>query len=231
MSAMKENRIAVVTESGNGLGKTFANILLNNDYDVILAASKKSYELLSQEAGALQDYTLVKTDFTSEESVLELKNRIVSTFGRLDLLINNAEIANGFGQKIDQINIDDVRQVYETNLFAVIRMIQLLKPLLEKSDDPSIINITSAMGDINKMKDEDFCYSNYCMTAYATSKAALNMFTHLQCKEFKPSKITINSFDPITLKNCTHNSVTICDGIKDEFLSLIKKRPLNLRKQ
>ncbi|HEX9827749.1 MAG TPA: SDR family NAD(P)-dependent oxidoreductase [Flavobacteriaceae bacterium] len=225
---MKENRIAVVTESGNGLGKTFANILLNNDYDVILAASKKSYELLSQEAGALQDYTLVKTDFTSEGSVLELKNRIISTFGRLDLLINNAEIANGFGQKIDQINIDDVRQVYETNLFAVIRMIQLLKPLLEKSDDPSIINITSAMGDINKMKDEDFCYSNYCMTAYATSKAALNMFTHLQCKEFKPSKITINSFDPITLKNCTHNSVTICDGIKDEFLSLIKKKPLNL---
>jgi NAD(P)-dependent dehydrogenase (short-subunit alcohol dehydrogenase family) len=69
------------------------------------------------------------------------------------------------------------------------------------------------------------------MTAYATSKAALNMFTHLQCKEFKPSKITINSFDPITLKNCTHNSVTICDGIKDEFLSLIKKKPLNLRKQ
>ena len=228
---MKENRIAVVTESGNGLGKTFANILLNNDYDVILAASKKSYELLSQEAGALQDYTLVKTDFTSEGSVLELKNRIISTFGRLDLLINNAEIANGFGQKIDQINIDDVRQVYETNLFAVIRMIQLLKPLLEKSDDPSIINITSAMGDINKMKDEDFCYSNYCMTAYATSKAALNMFTHLQCKEFKPSKITINSFDPITLKNCTHNSVTICDGIKDEFLSLIKKKPLNSQKQ
>lgn len=228
---MKKNRIAVVTESGNGLGKTFANILLNNDYDVILAASKMSYELLSQEAGSLQDYMLVKTDFTSEESVLELKNRIVSTFGRLDLLINNAEIANGFGQKIDQINIDDVRQVYETNLFAVIRMIKLLKPLLEKSDDPSIINITSAMGDINKMKDEDFCYSNYCMTAYATSKAALNMFTHLQCKEFKPSKITINSFDPITLKNCTHNSVTICDGIMDEFLSLIKKQPLNLRTQ
>jgi NAD(P)-dependent dehydrogenase (short-subunit alcohol dehydrogenase family) len=162
---------------------------------------------------------------------LELKTTIVSTFGRLDLLINNAEVANGFGQKIDQINLDEVRQLYETNLFAVIRIIQLLKPLLEKSDDPSIINITSALGDIDKMRDEDFCYSNYCMTAYATSKAALNMFTHLQCKEFKPSKITINSFDPIALKNCTHNSVTICDYIKDEFLSLIKKEPLNLQKE
>lgn len=221
---MKVNRLAVVTEAGNGLGKTFANILLNYDYDVILAASKKSYDLLSQEGGVLQDYKLVKTDFTSAESVTELKSLIYSKFGKLDLLINNAEIANGFGQKIDQISIDDVRQVYETNLFAVIRIIQVLKPLLEKSDYPSIINVTSALGDIDKMKDEDFCYANYCMTAYATSKAALNMFTHLQCKEFKPSKITINSFDPIALKNCTHNSVSICDGIKDEFISLIEKK-------
>tara|TARA_Y100000815_G_scaffold259197_1_gene269376 strand:- start:778 stop:1449 length:672 start_codon:yes stop_codon:yes gene_type:complete len=221
---MKVNRLAVVTEAGNGLGKTFANILLNYDYDVILAASNKSYDILSQEAGVLQDYKLVKTDFTSTESLMELKSLIYSKFGKLDLLINNAEIANGFGQKIDQINIDEVRQVYETNLFAVIRIIQLLKPLLEKSDDPSIINITSALGDIDKMQDDDFCYANYCMTAYATSKAALNMFTHLQCKEFKPSKITINTFDPIALKNCTHNSVSICDGIKDEFISLIKKK-------
>jgi len=220
---MGVNRVAVVTEAGNGLGKTFANILLNHNYDVILAASKKSYDMLSEEGGALQNYKLVKTDFTSVESLTELKALIDSKFGRLDLLVNNAEIANGFGQKIDQINIDDVRQVYEINLFAVIKIIQLLKPLLEKSDDPSIINITSALGDIDKMRDEDFCYSNYCMTAYATSKAALNMFTQLQCKEFKPSKIVINSFDPIALKNCTHNSVAICDGVKDEFIALIKK--------
>src|SRR5690606_31477799 len=163
---------------------------------------------------ALQDYKLVETDFTSEKSLLELKSKIHSEYGRLDLLINNAEIANGFGQKIDQINIDEVRLVYETNLFAVIRIIQLLKPLLEKSDDPSIINITSSLGDIDSMKDENFCYSNYCMTAYATSKAALNMFTHLQCKEFKPTKINISTFDPIVLKNCTYNSVSICDGVK-----------------
>ena len=124
--------------------------------------------MLSQDGGALQDYKLIEIDFTSEHSLLELKDKIVSDYGKLDLLINNAEIANGFGQKIDQINIDEMRQVYEMNLFAVVRIIQLLKPLLEKGEDPSIINITSALGDINKMKDEDFCYSNYCMTSYAT---------------------------------------------------------------
>lgn len=219
---MKVKKIAVVTESGNGLGKVFANILWNNNYEVILAASNKSYELLSRDGGILHDYKLVKTDFTSAESLSELKTKIETEFGRLDLLVNNAEIANGFGQKIDQIKIDEVRQVFETNLFAVIRIIQIMKPLLEKGVDPRIINMTSALGDINKMRDDGFCYSNYCMTAYATSKAALNMFTHLQCKEFKPSKIKINSFDPIALKNCTHNSVSICDGIKDDFIALIQ---------
>lgn len=220
---MKENRLAVVTESGNGLGNTFANILLKYDYEVILAASRKSFEMLSQDGGGLQKYKLVETDFTSEKSVLELKSIIASGYGKLDLLINNAEMANGFGHKIDQINIDEVKQVYEMNLFAVLRMVQLMKPLLEKSEDPSIINITSALGDVNNMKDENFCYANYCMTAYATSKAALNMYTHLQCKEFKPSKINIHSFDPIALKNCTHNSVAIQEGVKDEFISLIRK--------
>src|SRR5690606_23928372 len=132
---MKENRLAVVTESGNGLGNTFANILLKYNYEVILAASMNSFEMLSQDGGGLQKYKLVETDFTSEKSVLELKSIIASGYGKLDLLINNAEIANGFGHKIDQINIDEVRQVYEMNLFAVIRMVQLMKPLLEKSED------------------------------------------------------------------------------------------------
>lgn len=220
---MRGNRTAVVTESGNGLGKAFAHILVHHGYDVILAAHKKSYKMLSQDGGVLQEYTLIEIDFTSEDSLMELKAMIESHFGKLDLLVNNAEIANGFGQKIDQINIGEMREVFEMNLFAVIRIIQVLKPLLELSDDPSIINITSSLGDINKMKDEEFCYANYCMTSYATSKAALQMFTHLQCKEFKPSKINIYAFDPITIKNCTHNSVTICDGVKEDFISLIKK--------
>jgi NADP-dependent 3-hydroxy acid dehydrogenase YdfG len=124
---MKANKIAVVTEAGNGLGNSFANILLNNDYEVILAASKKSYELLSRDAVALKAYKLIEIDFTSNDSLVKLKSIIDRDYGHLDLLINNAEIANGFGQKIDQIKMEEVRQVYEKNIFAVIRIIQLFK--------------------------------------------------------------------------------------------------------
>lgn len=221
---MDEKHIAVVTEAGNNLGKKFANILLEQGYKVILAACHDSFVQLSRDEPQ-QSYDLVEIDFSSCASMNELKDKISKSYGKLDLLINNAEIVNGFGQKIDQLNIDDIREVYEINLFSVIRTIQLLKPLLEKGENPKIINITSSLGDINKMKDENFCYSNYCLTAYSTSKAALNLFTHLQYKEFKPSKINIYGFDPVAMKNCTHNSVSISEGIKEEFISLLSGKP------
>lgn len=220
---MNEKNVAVVTEAGNGLGRKFAKILKDNHYQVLLAACKGSYKKLFEDGEVEPDYELIEVDFTSEKSLATLEKTICESYGKLDLLINNAEIVNGFGHKIDQIHIDDIKDVYEINFFSVIRVIQVLKPLLKKSDDPRIINITSSLGDISKMKDDGFCYSGYSLTAYCTSKAALNMFTHLQCKEFKPSKIKMYSFDPVTMKNCTHNSVMICDGVKDEFVSMIKR--------
>jgi NAD(P)-dependent dehydrogenase (short-subunit alcohol dehydrogenase family) len=218
---MKVNRTAIVTESGNGLGRTFANILLKNNYDVILAASGSSYELLATETEELHDYKLIKTDFTSEEAVTALKDTVQKIFPHVNLLINNAEIANGFGQKIEQIDIEEVKELFETNVFAVMRLVKVMKPLMEKSENARIINITSALGDIDKMKDDNFCYANYCMTAYASSKAALNMYTHMQHKELRPSKISVESFDPVALHNCTHNSVSICNEILDEFVELV----------
>lgn len=220
---MNEKHVAVVTEAGNGLSKKFAKILRDNHYEVVIAACRDSYDKLSA-YGEMQDFKLLEVDFTSEESLAALEKTICESYGKLDLLINNAEIVNGFGHKIDQINIEDIKEVYEINFFSVIRVIQVLKPLLKKSDDPRIINITSSLGDINKMKDESFCYSGYSLTAYSTSKAALSMFTHLQCKEFKPSKIKMYSFDPVAMKNCTYNSVAISDSVKDEFISLIGRK-------
>lgn len=220
---MKKKNIAIVTESGNNLGKEFAHILVENDYQVILAVCTDSYTNLSQDYSSSYPFELVETDFRSEKSLKSLQEKINTSFGKLDLLINNSEIVNGFGHKIDQLNIDDLKEVYEVNLFSVIRTIQILKPLLEKSDHPNIVNITSSLGDITQMKDENFCYASYGLTAYSTSKAALNMFTLLQCKEFQSSKIKMHGFDPVVMQNCTYNSVTISQDVKQAFISLIKE--------
>ncbi len=144
---MNEKHVAVVTETGNGLGRKFAKILLDNHYKVVIAACKESYEKLSAGGENSRDYELIEVDFTSEESLATLEKTICESYGKLDLLINNAEIVNGFGHKIDQINMEDIKKVYEINFFSVIRVIQLFKPLLKKSDAPRIINITSSLGE------------------------------------------------------------------------------------
>jgi len=218
---MKEKNIALVTEAGNGLGKTFADLLLEHNYNVILAACGESYKLLAEKNDFAAGCELLEVDFTSEARLTELYERIQSSWGRLDLLVNNAEMVNGFGQKIDQIKLCEVKALYEVNLFAVIRLIQVLKPLLDESMAPKIINITSALGDITKMTEEEFCYASYNLTAYATSKAALNIFTALLQRELEPSKIRLHTFDPVLMENCTYNSVVVCNGVKDEFISLI----------
>lgn len=221
MNKNKKN-IALVTESGNGMAKSFASILSENDYTVVIAACKKSYQILSEENNSKTICDkLIEIDFTSDKELIKLAEYFEKLCGKLDLLVNNAEIVNGFGQKIEKISLAEVKELYEINFFSVINIIQKMKPLLEKSNHPKIINITSALGDINKMKSEKFCYADYYLTAYATSKAALNMFTHLQCKEFSPSKIKVYGFDPIVQENCTRNSVLICNQIKDDFIALI----------
>jgi|SRR5690606_8139122 len=220
---MKDRGIALVTEAGNGLGDIFAHLLHDHGYEVVLAACGKSHQRLKELREREGDYTLVETDFSSEQGTQQLRDSLEATYGKLDLLINNAEIVNGFGHKIDQLDLEDVKRVYEINFFAVLRLIKLMKPLLAKGRDPKIINITSSLGDLNKMKDETFCYSNYSLTAYTTSKAALNLYTHLQCKEFKPTNIRVHSFDPVVLTNCTHNTVYIRDEVKEKFLALVKQ--------
>jgi len=219
---MKDRGIALVTEAGNGLGKIFAQLLRDHGYEVVLAAHGKSYRKLKEE-GIEEVHTLIETDLTSTATLELLKNKLESTHGKLDLLINNAEIVNGFGHKIDQLDLEDLKSVHEINFIAVIRIVKLMKPLLLKGRAPKIINITSSLGDLGKMKDETFCYSNYSLTAYATSKAALNLYTHLQCKEFKPTNIRVHGFDPVVMNNCTHNTVYIRNEVKEKFLKLIDK--------
>ncbi len=221
---MEKRQIALVTEAGNGMGKTFATILQNQGYEVILGAKGKSHQEL--EKTDLHGIKLLKMDLTDQQSVDRLSQYIENAHGKLDVLINNAEIANGFGQKINELKIEEIKELFEENFFSVIRTIQGLHGLLSKSENAIIVNVSSSLGEIEKMKDEEFCYADYQMTGYSTAKAALEMLTLLLSKELKPTSISIHNFNPIRLKNCTHNSVVICKGVEEELLQLIANNTL-----
>ncbi|MEM8508509.1 MAG: SDR family NAD(P)-dependent oxidoreductase [Bacteroidota bacterium] len=218
---MTTKRMALVTEAGNGLGKTFASILQGQGFEVLLAASEKSFRTL--ENTDLHEIQLVQIDVTKPQHIDKLRSYIVKRFGKLDVLVNNAEMANGFGQKITELQMEEVKELFNLNFFAAVSMIQKLYPVLLKSDNASIVNISSALGSITKMQDETFSYANYRLTAYSSAKAALEMLTLVLAREFATDPIVISSFDPIRLKNCTHNSTTICKKVENEFLDLVKR--------
>ena len=110
-------RVAVVTGAGSGIGRAVALALLRSRYDVALAGRRR--EPLAEtaaQAGAAGGRTLVvPTDVTSPDSVRELFAEIRRTFGRLDLLFNNAGI-NAPGVRIEDLSYERWRAVVDTNL-------------------------------------------------------------------------------------------------------------------
>ncbi len=217
---MKENRIALITEADNGLGYQFASILKKQGFEVIIAAKKHAH--LNLHELDLEGIQFIETDLTQTKGVTQLYSFIKTVYGKLDVLINNAEIANGFGQKITDLDMDEVKKLYDENLFSVMHLTKTLFELLNKSKNAIVMNITSGLGCIDKMKDQNFDYSSYKITAYSTAKAALDMFTLILQREFESTNINVKSFDPIRPKNCTHNQVTLCPDVEKEFLGLLQ---------
>jgi len=165
----------------------------------------------------------MKADFTRDEGLEHLKTYIKNNYGRLDVLINNAEIANSFGQKIDQLNIEEVKLLYDVNFFALIGTTQTLYSLMLAGENAKIVNISSALGEVDKMRDDGYMYADYKMTAYSTAKAAVEMLTVLLAKEFKGTTLEIKGFDPI---NSIQNEARNCEMLKRELLAVLGVKPI-----
>ena len=137
--------------------------------------------------------TYVELDVTCEESVARATNLIEATRGRLDLLVNNAGIT---GPVLDVHDITgvDISAVLSTNVVGYVRLIHAFLPLLERSADPRIINVSSGLGSFALFHDPQRVESTIPAPMYAASKAAINMLT-LRCAQVLPN-VRINVADP-----------------------------------
>jgi len=113
-------KIAVITGAGSGIGKSVAFALLREGYSVVLAGRRhETLEATAAEAGAARARTLiVTTDVTDPGSVQNLFARTVETFGRLDLLFNNAGISAP-AVPLEKLTVEQWKAVVDTNLTGV----------------------------------------------------------------------------------------------------------------
>lgn len=180
----------LITGGNRGLGYEIARRLIGAGQVVWIGARDA---VSGQEAAARLGVRFVLLDVTDDASVEAAAGTLVDQAGHLDVLINNAGILGEVAAPED-MTADQVRHVYETNVFGLVRVTRAFLPLLRKGTDASVINITSGMGSFGMTQDPARVESQYTLAAYGSSKSAVTMLTTQYAKTIPD--IRFNAVDP-----------------------------------
>jgi NAD(P)-dependent dehydrogenase (short-subunit alcohol dehydrogenase family) len=187
MAAMTTSTL--ITGANRGLGYETARCLLEAGHDVWVAArDPERGDRAARELGA----RFVALDVTDDASVAAAAE-LVAAHGGLDVLVNNAGISGG-RRPLRDVTAGDVRHVLETNVVGVVRVTQAFLPLLDRSPNPVIVNVSSGMGSLARTTDPRRVESTITGLAYPASKAAVNMLTSQYAKALPAMRV--NAVDP-----------------------------------
>ena len=183
-----------ITGSNRGLGLEFTKQYLELGNQVIASCRNPSKaESLNKLINKYSDkITLIQLDVTNEEQRNKAFDEIKNQFSSIDILINNAGVKSGDGKNLyhlGDIHKENFMKIIEINTLAPLLMSEKFLPLLSKSKDAKIINVSSKNGSITKRKQK----GKY---SYCVSKAALNMVTKILSNDLHEKGITVLSIEP-----------------------------------
>lgn len=188
-------RVALVTGAGKpkGLGFALCSALLQEGYSVVLAA--RSLDQAKNAAADLSGAIPVALDITKASDIAAVVDLVEGQFGKLDALINNAAKISPWGELAATAELEAARSVFDATLFGTWAMCQAMLPLVRKSDEGRIVNVSSGAGSHG---DTVFGLTtdNQMGTSYAVSKAALNALTVKLAREETEASVKINAVCP-----------------------------------
>jgi 7-alpha-hydroxysteroid dehydrogenase len=194
-----KNKTAIVTGGGNGIGKGACETMAAFGANIVVSdlkledAEKVRDEIIANGGKAIA----VACNVTKDEDLQAVVKAAMDEFGSIEILVNNAGGGGGGRENPFQIDLARFKWVFELNLFSAWRLSQLCAPEMKKSGYGSIINITS-MGSINKSPN---------MSAYASSKAAMNHMSANLAHDYGPFGIRVNCVGPGATKTAALASV------------------------
>lgn len=225
---MHDQLVALVTGANQGIGLQIAKDLTAHGYTVLVGSRNlPNGEAAAKSIGATAH--ALQLDVTQPESIAAAAARIEREFGRLDVLVNNAAIAHAGqpGRSSEEItqasqassaSLDEVRAVFETNVFGVIALTQALLPLLREAPAARIVNVSSPLGSLTLNSDPAFPFRSAFSVVYAASKTALNAVTLAFAIELEHTNIKVNVSSPGYTKTAMNNfegTDTVEQGAQD----------------
>lgn len=137
------SKTILVTGTSTGFGKLTTITLAQAGHNVIAAMRGVNGKnaAVAQELSAMPNIEVVELDVTSDDSVKAAFEKVLTKYGHIDVLVNNAAVS-GFGL-VEGYSLDRVRQMFEVNFYGVLRTYQAVLPSMRKQKSGLIINITS----------------------------------------------------------------------------------------
>lgn len=227
---MPNRRISLITGANQGVGFQVAKELAAAGNTVLVGSRNlERGEQAARQIGL--GAVAIQLDVTDPASIAAAAERIRSEFGRLDLLVQNAgisttrkhepgEFLENYAQRntASTSSLDEIRAIWDTNVFGVLAVYQAMLPLLRLSSDARIVIVSSGVGSLATNADPAYPYHKIYGPGYAASKTALNGMALAMMVELEDTDIKVNVVSPAFTATSLNNfagTESIEDGSRE----------------
>ena len=187
---VSESRVALVTGANRGLGLETSRQLLARGLRVVMTGrDANATDRARRRLGDVSRNAIaIRIDVSDRATIESARTEVLSQFGRVDVLVNNAAILLFESEDVLSIPTEAFRETFDVNLFGVIEMCRTFVPLMAQRGYGRVVNVSSGAGQLSRM-------STYA-PAYSMAKVALNAFTRILAATYREQGVLANAVDP-----------------------------------